>query len=250
MPALTKDRKGKKINTPNPKEVSALETTCSDLRNEAMGYKLFKDQIEAVQDVQVKVLSDRVAELDAKLMRMALHLDEEFYPRYLTTIAGRRWILSCGLRLVVMKCLQSPKYLTALGGVIGRLINKGIQDGLAADIDHGKVGRVLAEVAAYDPATEPNYVAALNALRTVDFPFLAQLASHKDSSMSDLMDLLRLVGPATKILEAEQLKPSPDQLMLPIHRLEDQVVIGETSLSFSLDLAYARVRKLKECAAS
>ncbi|GKF39040.1 hypothetical protein Tco_0119101, partial [Tanacetum coccineum] len=122
-------------------QVSALETTCSDLRNEAIWYKLFKDQIEAVQDVQVKVLSDRVAELDAKLMRMALHLDEEFYPHYLTTIAGRRWILSCGLRLVVMKCLQSPKYLAALGGVIGRPIDKGIQDGLVADIDHGKVGR-------------------------------------------------------------------------------------------------------------
>ncbi|GKG25501.1 hypothetical protein Tco_0398647 [Tanacetum coccineum] len=38
--------------------------------------------------------------------------------------------------------------------------------------------------------------------------------------------------------------------MLPIHRFEDQVVIGETSLSFSLDLAYARVRKLKENVAS
>ncbi|GKC16711.1 hypothetical protein Tco_1013493 [Tanacetum coccineum] len=29
-------------------QVSALETTCSDLRNEVMGYKLFKEQIEAV----------------------------------------------------------------------------------------------------------------------------------------------------------------------------------------------------------
>ncbi|GJY64812.1 hypothetical protein Tco_0466272, partial [Tanacetum coccineum] len=32
-------------------QVSALETTCSDLRNEVMGYKLLKEQIEAVQDV-------------------------------------------------------------------------------------------------------------------------------------------------------------------------------------------------------
>ncbi|GJR16195.1 hypothetical protein Tco_0798847 [Tanacetum coccineum] len=153
--------------------VSALEITCSDLHNEVMGYKLFKEQIEAVQDMQVKVLSDRVAELDAKLMRVALYLDKEFYPHYLTTIAGRRWILSRGLRLVVMKFLQSPEYLSALGGVIGRAIDKGIQDGFAAGIDHGKAGRVLTEVAAYDPTVEANYVAAVNALRAVDFLFLA-----------------------------------------------------------------------------
>ncbi|GKA42636.1 hypothetical protein Tco_0735296, partial [Tanacetum coccineum] len=165
------------------------------------------DQIEAAQDVQVKVLSDRVAELDVELMRIALHLDEEFYTRYLTTIAGRRWILSRGLRLVVTKCLQSPEYLAALGGVIGHAIDKGIQDGLVAGIDH-------------------------------------------DSSMYDLMDLLRLEGPVAKTSEAEQLQPSPVQLMLLIHRLEDQVIIGETSLSFSLVLAYARVRKLKEGATS
>ncbi|GJW91131.1 hypothetical protein Tco_0168684, partial [Tanacetum coccineum] len=94
-------------------QVSVLETTYSGLRDEVMGYKLFKEQIEAV-----KVLIDRVADLDAELMRMALHLDEEFY----------------------------PYYLTALGGVIGCAIDKGIQDGLAAGIDHGKAGRVLAKV--------------------------------------------------------------------------------------------------------
>ncbi|GKG56134.1 hypothetical protein Tco_0577209, partial [Tanacetum coccineum] len=82
--------------------------------------------------MQIKVLSDRVAELDMELMRMALHLDEEFYPRYLTTIDGQRWILSRGLRLVVTKCLQSPEYLAALGGVIGCAVDKGIQDGLVA----------------------------------------------------------------------------------------------------------------------
>nr|GEY66506.1 hypothetical protein [Tanacetum cinerariifolium] len=60
------------------------------------------------------------------------------------------------------------------------------------------------------PATEANYVVAVNALRAVDFHFLAQLASHKDSSMFVLMDLLRLEGPVAETLEAEQLQPSPD----------------------------------------
>ncbi|GKB95399.1 hypothetical protein Tco_0981536 [Tanacetum coccineum] len=48
--------------------VSLLEGTCSRFRD------------------QVKIFSDHVAELDSELMGMAVHLDEEFYPRFLTTM--------------------------------------------------------------------------------------------------------------------------------------------------------------------
>ncbi|GJT68194.1 hypothetical protein Tco_1019674 [Tanacetum coccineum] len=108
------------------------EGTCSRLRDELSGYKLFKEQIEAMQDEQVKILSDKVAGIDADLMGMALHMDDKFYPRFFYYYCWTRWILSRGLRLVVIKCLQSPEYLAALGGAIGRAIDKGGQDGLAA----------------------------------------------------------------------------------------------------------------------
>nr|GEU55629.1 transposase (putative), gypsy type [Tanacetum cinerariifolium] len=210
-------------------DLSNLQLSCDELSIKAASLESEKDklidEIEAVQDEQVKVLSDKVVGLDADLMGMALHLDEEFYPRYLTTIVGRRWILSCGLRLVVIKCLQSLEYLAALGWAIGRAIDKGMQDGLAAGIDHEKARWGLTEVAAYNPAAEANYVVAMNALRAVYFPLIAQLASHKDASVSDLIDLLRLKGPVAETPEASQLQPSPDQLMLPIHRLEDQLSI-------------------------
>ncbi|GKC54987.1 hypothetical protein Tco_1077732 [Tanacetum coccineum] len=177
-------------------QVSKLESTCSELRDKVSSYKLFKEHIEAVRDVQVKVLSDRFTELDANLMGMALHLDEEFYLRYLTTLAGRRWILIRGLKLVVMKCLQSPEYLASLGGAIGRAIYKGMHVGLAAGIDHGKAERDLTVIAAYDPSVEANYMFVVSALRTVNFPILAQLESYKDASIADLMGLLHLEGPA------------------------------------------------------
>ncbi|GJX68969.1 hypothetical protein Tco_0304696 [Tanacetum coccineum] len=64
------------------------------------------------------------------------------------------------------------------------------------------------------------------------------------------MGLLHLEGPAIETIKASQLQPSPEQLMLPIHRLEDQVVIEETSFSFSLDVANARVQRLRGNAAS
>ncbi|GKG41004.1 hypothetical protein Tco_0470216, partial [Tanacetum coccineum] len=101
-------------------QVSLLEAICSGLHDEVLGYELFKEQYEAVHDEQIKTLSDKVAGLDAELMGITLHLDEKFYPSFFTTIAGWKWILGRGLRLVVMKYLQSLEYLAALGGAIGR----------------------------------------------------------------------------------------------------------------------------------
>ncbi|GJR33455.1 hypothetical protein Tco_1209139 [Tanacetum coccineum] len=97
-------------------------------------FELFKEQVEKMQYEQVGVLSEHVAAIDSDLMEMVLHMDAEFYPRYLTTIAGWRWILSRGLKLVLVKCLSSPEYLSALGEAIGCSIDKGMQDGLAAGV--------------------------------------------------------------------------------------------------------------------
>nr|GEV43085.1 hypothetical protein [Tanacetum cinerariifolium] len=184
------------------KVIRLRETTCFELHDEVSGYKLFKEQIEAVQDEQVKILSDKVAE-----------------------------------------------YLAALGGSIGRATDKGMQDGLAAGIDHGKARRSLIDVAAYNPIAKANYVSALNTLCAVDFPLLSQLLSYKDASMFDIMGLLCLEGPAAETLEVNQLQPSLEQLILLIHCPEDQVVIREPSLSFSLDVIHSRVQRIRGDAA-
>nr|GEY56903.1 hypothetical protein [Tanacetum cinerariifolium] len=195
------------------------------------------------QDEQTKILGDRVAELDAQLSKMAIHLDEEFYPRFLTTLSGRRWFLTHGLTLVLLKCLQSSEYLQALGNTIGCAVNKGIQDGLKAGINHGQACRDLSVIEAYDPSAEAIYIDVVNALGAVDFSLLSELESKKDSCIVDLIDSLRLDGILVEIPGAENLQPSPEQLMLPIHRPEDDIVIGETSLSSSLQVVNLRVQR-------
>ncbi|GJX46362.1 hypothetical protein Tco_0271552 [Tanacetum coccineum] len=77
---------------------------------------------------------------------MALHLEEKFYPHLLTVIASRRWLLTHGLKLFITKCLNSSEYLVALGAAISRATEKGMQVGLAAEIEHGKQGRRLEEL--------------------------------------------------------------------------------------------------------
>ncbi|GKB09366.1 hypothetical protein Tco_0837678 [Tanacetum coccineum] len=152
-------------------DLSSLQTSFGELTIKAASLESEKDGL--VGQTTCSELRDQVAGLDVELMGMALHLNEEFYPHFLTTISEWRWILSRGLRLVVMKCLQSLEYLATLGGAIGHAIDKGMQDGLAADINHGKARRDLVDVAAYNPSMEDNYDSAVNALCAMDFPLLA-----------------------------------------------------------------------------
>ncbi|GKG57095.1 hypothetical protein Tco_0582446, partial [Tanacetum coccineum] len=56
--------------------------------------------------------------------------------------------------------------------------------------------RGLADVAADNPSAEANYVSAMNALRVMDFPLLAQPESQKDASIANIMGLLYLEGHA------------------------------------------------------
>ncbi|GKF47123.1 hypothetical protein Tco_0136925, partial [Tanacetum coccineum] len=210
-------------------EKDCLATQKSSLES---ALELFKEHVEKMQDEQTRALSEHVAAIDSNLLEMVLHMDAEFYPRYL---------LSRELRLVLAKCLSSPEYLSAMGEAIGRAIYKGMQDGLVAGIEHGTVGRSITDVAAFNPFVEGDYVVAINALQGVSFPLLAQLEANKDASMADIMDLFFLEGHAVETSEAGQLQPSLDQLMIPIHRLEDHVTIGKTYLAFSLEVAHNRL---------
>ncbi|GKA54216.1 hypothetical protein Tco_0753165 [Tanacetum coccineum] len=192
-------------------------------------FVLVRNIVKEFQDAQMNIVNEKVAKLDADLMKMALHLEEKFYPYLLNTISGWRWLLTHGLKLAVVKCLNSQEYLSALGAAISRAIEKGMQDGLSAGIDHGRAGRSLEDVAAYSPSAEADYTSALQRLREVDFPLLAELKYHKDSSTADVMDLLRLKGPLADAPGMSDLHPHIEQLKLPIHRPKDQVILGETS---------------------
>nr|GEY37026.1 hypothetical protein [Tanacetum cinerariifolium] len=103
--------------------------------------------MEALQDEQAKILGDRVAELDAWLSEMAIHLEENF-------------ILA-----------SLPPYPD----------DDGIQDGLKAGIDHGQASKDLSVIEAYDPFAKAKYIDDVNGLGAVDFSLLSELESKKYS---------------------------------------------------------------------
>ncbi|GJS48501.1 hypothetical protein Tco_0598622 [Tanacetum coccineum] len=226
--------------------VHALEVTCSSLRNQIPTYERLKEQFEEFQDVQMRMVGDKLAKLEVDMSEMTLHFEEKFYPHLLMTITGQRWLLTHGLKIFLTKCLNSSDYLSALGVAISRAIEKGMQDGLAAGIEHGAHGRSLEDLVAYNPSAEEDYNAALQELHSVDFSLLAELKSHKDASVETIMNLLRLESPLVDAPRMSDLQPNVDQLMVPIHRSEDQAVLGSTSLLFALSVSRDRVERIRK----
>ncbi|GJR95403.1 reverse transcriptase domain-containing protein [Tanacetum coccineum] len=212
-------------------QISAIEAADADKGNELRDLKERNFVLEGEKDVLFEKLSRD--ELSSKVASLESERD---------SLVGQKSSLESAFEFFRerMEATQDEQ-----AKAIGCAVNKGIQDGLRARVDHGKAGRDLSVIEAYDPSAEAEYVEAVNALGTVDFSMLSELKSKKDASIVDLMDSLRLEGPLAEIPEAEDLQPSPEQLRLPIHRREDNVVLGETSLSFSLQVVHSRVQRVR-----
>nr|GEX27211.1 hypothetical protein [Tanacetum cinerariifolium] len=148
-------------------------------------------QLEKFQDEQMKVLNEKFDKLYINFIEMALYLEE----------SG-----NC------------------------KATEKGMRDGLAARITHGKEGRVLVDVAAYNPFTEVNYVFALQELQRVNFSLLAELKLNNDSRVETLMNILCLEETLPERLGLNESQPHVDQLRVPIHYSPDQTVVGATAL--------------------
>nr|GEY71197.1 hypothetical protein [Tanacetum cinerariifolium] len=145
----------KEHNTNLEKAKSELEVKVTDL---AASVKVREQEVADLDVVvtYVKLQNDSRADQDEKMKEvnkkfdkpcvdfvdMALHLEEKFYPHLLTTIFGRRWLLTYDMELAIAKCLNSTKYLSALEAVIGKAIEKGMQEGLSAELKANKEASV------------------------------------------------------------------------------------------------------------
>ncbi|GJV29128.1 hypothetical protein Tco_1385576 [Tanacetum coccineum] len=79
----------------------------------------------------------------------------------------------------------------------------------------------------------------------IEFSLLFDLKSNKDASTETVMNLLRLSDPLANLPGRSDLQPDVEQLMVPIHRPEDQVVLGASSLTFSLSVSHDRVERIR-----
>nr|GEZ72507.1 hypothetical protein [Tanacetum cinerariifolium] len=214
--------------------VKVREQEVADLDAQVTAVKLQNDNLVG-QDEKLEEVNEKFDKLCADFVDMALHLEEKFYPHLLTTIFGRRWLLTYGMGLAVAKCLNSTEYLSALGVAISKAVEKGMQEGLSARITHGAEGRQLADVAVYNPSAEAEYLSALQHLQNVNFSLLVELKSNKDASVDTIMNLIRLDDVLAERLGLTKSQPHVNQLMVHIHQSSDQRVVGASALSLSLE---------------
>nr|GEY01811.1 reverse transcriptase domain-containing protein [Tanacetum cinerariifolium] len=195
-------------------QVHELEISSVGLQEKVAAYKDFIGQLEKFQDKKIEEVNEKFDKLCVDFVDMALHIEEKFYPRLLTTIFGRRWLLTHGMELAVVRCLNSTEYVSALGTAISKAVEKGMQEGLSAGITHGAEGRKLADVAAYKPSAEADYLPTIQRLQNVNFSLTAELKSNKDASVDTIMNLLCLDDALTERLGLTESQPHANQLMI------------------------------------
>ncbi|GJU68156.1 hypothetical protein Tco_1254415 [Tanacetum coccineum] len=150
--------------------------------------------------------------------------------------------------LAMVKCLKSPEYQGILGHALGRAMDFGMQEGLAAGHEHGVVGTPLSAVTAYNPKTaEANYLDAVRALEEADFPLVHLLKSRKIRGWMSVLDFFIFADSFGPLILFALLTVSHQcrrqvrkkhaaalrQLMVDIvsHPLSSQNLLGEASTS-------------------
>nr|GFA59380.1 transposase (putative), gypsy type [Tanacetum cinerariifolium] len=159
------------------------------------------------------------AEMDARLDAMSIDFDEELYPHMLTAIAGCRWVIGHGLRLAMMKCVESLEMRQAFADVVSAGVAKGMSEGLKHGVEHGYAQRTIESLEAYDLEAEAKFAAALQSLKDLKYHLLDQLEGLKDAPMDVLMASLYLeddTGEDTPQFIRDH-RPSSSQLTIPVY---------------------------------
>ncbi|GKA96854.1 hypothetical protein Tco_0818949 [Tanacetum coccineum] len=217
-----------------------LGVDCESLQNEVAGEAKLTEDFKSFQDAKARRFEEKAAQLDARIADIGSDMDNDLYPHMFTAIAGRIWVLGHGLRLGLMKCAQSAECRSSLGRVISLAIDKGIQEGLEAGIEHGKSGRSLAQVEAYDPEVKNRYVVTVTDFENVSFTLLDELESLKDSPLASIVYALILKddqGNVSSAPELQRFQPSIDQVTIPINS-ESGSVVPEMPLSEVIPVHY------------
>ncbi|GKB61513.1 hypothetical protein Tco_0917699, partial [Tanacetum coccineum] len=157
------------LRSQNQGLVHELETSSARLREQLDLYEGSMKRLEEFQDNLMRPLETRLAEIDADFTRCYMRFQESFHLHLLNVVAGRRWLLTHEMKLLMAKCLNLTEYMEALGNAFSRAIEKGMQEGLAAGIEHEQVGRCVTDLEAYIPSAEDDFNYAISDLCGLNF---------------------------------------------------------------------------------
>ncbi|GJX13566.1 hypothetical protein Tco_0205324 [Tanacetum coccineum] len=89
-------------------QVHELEISSADLREKLEMYEGLLKWLEEFQDnLMGRPLRTRLAEIDADFTRCCMRFQESFHPHLLNVVAGQRWLLTHGMKLLVRMSYNS-----------------------------------------------------------------------------------------------------------------------------------------------
>ncbi|GKB94745.1 hypothetical protein Tco_0980882 [Tanacetum coccineum] len=231
-----------------------LSQQVSSLQAQIINEERIKAAFEEFKRYEDDKVEQRSAEMDAHLDKLSIDFYEELYPHMLPAIAGRRWLIGHGPRLAILKYAESLKIRQAFVDVVSAGLTKGMSEGLQYGIEHGKAGRDLEDVEAYDPEANDKFVKALQDLKDLKYHIVDQLEKLKDSPIDLIMASLHLESDTGE--DAPQwicdLRPSSSQLKIPIYPevydpKDPWAVKEEISLEDAISANISRAEKKKKC---
>ncbi|GJY11779.1 hypothetical protein Tco_0381088, partial [Tanacetum coccineum] len=210
--------------------------------NHFAGLDDFRQKVEGLLEKQ-----------EEKLRKLSIEYDEELYPHMLSTIAERRWLISHGLRLAAMSTLESQEVRQSFGDVVKCALARGKAEAVEELHEKRLLTVPAAQVPGYNQKAYEELVAAMEAMKLLELPHIAQLERDQDYPIGVIMAGLTLARHATEGAEAQPdyfLKPDVAQLQVPIFAsprdiLNPFALEKEVPLKESLEAHAIRLAKKK-----
>ncbi|GJW80953.1 hypothetical protein Tco_0144928 [Tanacetum coccineum] len=156
-------------------KIVVLKTKLEKAENEAVG--VFSGQVSGLESVR-DGLKGKVVELESECERLRGQVEGEAKLKE---------------RFVVMQDAEVQR-LVDRGSALDARLSKLSYQGLEAGVKHGKAGRELSAVAAYDLGVTTRYEEAVGELENISLPFLDCLESYEDVPLERVMASLYLKG--------------------------------------------------------
>ncbi|GJU41440.1 hypothetical protein Tco_1194397, partial [Tanacetum coccineum] len=176
--------------------------------NHFAGLEEFRKRVEELLEKQ-----------EEKLRKLSIEYDEELYPHMLSAIAERRWLISHGLRLAAMGALESQEVKQSFGDVVKCALARGKAEAVEELHEKKLLTVPAAQVPGYNDNAYEELVAAMETMKLLELPHIAQLERDQDYPIGVIMAGLTLARHAAEGAEAQPdyfLKPDVAQLQVPI----------------------------------
>ncbi|GJV13462.1 hypothetical protein Tco_1355003 [Tanacetum coccineum] len=174
-------------------------------------------------------------------------------PSYADSDRIHRWVIGHGLRLAVMKCVESNDLSGAFA--ICRVSDRQRVEceGLEYGVKHGEAKLDLAAIEAYDPEADNKYIATLHALKDLKYPLIDQLEKVKDAPLDLIMTSLHLESDtgedATQWIR--ELRPNSSQLTIHVYpevrdpkdpwACKEEILLGD---AIAANISHAEKKKM------